>query len=222
MFPPVANGLGSVLAPGPATHSVDGDDGEIDGSGSRGFSLRSTHFNDKVLDGNIYANLLFRFQPINGQYPTAFGFVWTDGEASSYVSLILHEVNSNTSQELPFPAAVGDPNGGDRTADDRFFGVTSGVGIDRVSISSYYVAIGNGADAFRRKFFEIDHLQFGYKRVPEPSGLLLWSTCLGILERLQILWGCRVRRRCKEKHNDQKKTSDGVPGAALDAQCHGR
>ena len=90
-LPPLpVDGRGIINGPGLQTDSVDGDDGAIDGSGTGGHSLRSTALSDLVLDGNDYVTLAFHFEPkSNGQYPTAFGFVWTDGQPASHVRLIV-------------------------------------------------------------------------------------------------------------------------------------
>ncbi len=60
---------GAVTGPGSLTDSVDGDDGNIDGSGTNGRSWF-------VADMGNMASLTFTF---SGTLPTAAGIVWTDG-----------------------------------------------------------------------------------------------------------------------------------------------
>src|SRR5262245_58046922 len=61
----------SVLGPGAFTDSVDGDDGAIDGSGTRGHSFFSN---------STQSTLTFTFNAaaLGGALPTAVGIVWTD------------------------------------------------------------------------------------------------------------------------------------------------
>jgi len=66
------NAGSSVLAPGGATDSVDGDDGAIDGNGNGGHSL---------FNANGPGGIRFTFDPaaLGGNLPTRAGIVWTDG-----------------------------------------------------------------------------------------------------------------------------------------------
>jgi hypothetical protein len=171
-IPPIGvDGRGVVMAPGPETDSIDGDDGSINGLGIAGNSFRSTYYNDTVLDDNISTALRFHFEPsVTGQYPTAFGFVWTDGEINSRVEAGIRDLNGDTHLVFYPQHSLGDAFASGGTAEDRFFGIVSSVGIVEVSFGTLYPE--EGLD--RRRTFELDHLQFAYP-VPEPSAFVLLS-----------------------------------------------
>ncbi len=160
---------GIILPPGPNTDSVDGDDGVIDGDGSGGRSLESVRYSS-LLSGTVPSFLRFRFEPsASGQYPRAFGFVWTDGEPGSYLRLAVNEVGVFLKERVSFHMLVGDQTFDGGTVEDRFFGIASDAGIvDILIISHYDDLLGPGG----RNSFEIDHLQVSYL-VPEPSAAAL-------------------------------------------------
>lgn len=178
-FLPFNGCRGILLGPGANGHSVDGDDGVIDGSGSAGHSYQSTTFSGVItLPTRFAATFVFDFQPLpNGQYPTALGFVWTHGEPGSHVLMLVSESNTTFGgQTIGFSQTFGEAAAGDSTADDRFIGATSDIGIRRVVIESVYYGRSETDDgAGRLQFFELDHLQFTYPRVPEPSSPGLWA-----------------------------------------------
>jgi hypothetical protein len=160
---------GIILPAGPNTDSVDGDDGVIDGSGNGGRSLESVRYSS-LLSGTVPSFLRYRFEPsASGQYPRAFGCVWTDGEPGSYVELSVGEVGVPVRETIAFLIPVGDQAADGGTAEDRFFGITSDAGIVDITIESHYHDfVGAGG----RNSFEIDHLQVSYL-VPEPSAAAL-------------------------------------------------
>ncbi len=162
---------GIVLPPGPNTDSVDGDDGAIDGSGSGGRSLESVRYSVFLtFPLTIRSALAFDFEPsASGEYPRAFGFVWTDGEPGSYVELFVGEVGVPVRKTVTFQKLVGDQAFDGGTAEDRFFGITSDAGITSIYIGSHYLdAVGDRG----RNSFELDHVQVAYL-VPEPSAAVL-------------------------------------------------
>ena len=128
----------------PVTDSVDGDDGEFDGSGLMGGSWFCP---------SNQMTIAFR-EPVD-----AAGFVFTDGDRRL------------TNVRVEFQASDGSVlsaiDGGDfvddvytgTTEEDRFFGHAS-AGIASISIS---IDAGNG--------MEIDHIQ--YQAIPEPATGLL-------------------------------------------------
>jgi hypothetical protein len=169
----------AVLGPGAFTDSVDGDDGAIDGRGTAGGSFYS---------GNVGAALTITFDAsaLGGRLPTHVGIVWTDvGDAGGSVGVgDVSFTARGPGGVLPGgPAGVvlGDGDAAGATAEDRFFGV-----IDPAGIASITIRTGNSVD------WEVDHLQYGFRPVPEPGGLAL--TALGVLA---VLAGSiRARGRC--------------------------
>lgn len=152
---------GSVSSPGPATDSVDLDDGVINGSGSGGSSGYSAGSN----------TLAVVFDPlVLGGLPTHAGIVWTDvgatdGSVPYGTGQVVFEAFDGNGASLGTTIAVlgdGAITGG--TLEDRFFGaINLGNGISRITIS-----MPNSTD------WEVDHLQYGRVVViPEPSSALL-------------------------------------------------
>src|SRR5262245_59247501 len=120
----------SVLGPGAFTDSVDGDDGAIDGAGTRGHSFFSN---------GTQSSLTFNAAALGGALPAAAGIVWTDvGDVTSgapgfgSVSFsatdgLGNPLGSIGTFTLGDGSALGSAPGG--TAEDRFFGVTNAGGI---------------------------------------------------------------------------------------------
>lgn len=158
---PVTHGI--VLGPGSETHSVDGDDGEVDGQGSAGYSLASSAYGYHPTDPpRSWSTLTFSFDATAlGFLPNSFGFVWTHGIPESRVQITLFDsewgvISSNIVNR------IGDGSGSP-SIDDRFFGLISDRPFAAVEIISFYPGLPN--------HFQIDHLQYGLT-IPEPAGLL--------------------------------------------------
>ena len=157
--PGVTASAGQVQGPGPATDSVDGDDGIINGSGlnSRSYIF---NFNSTVTSFILSAAVL-------GSLPTHVGLVWTDGLPSGNVSVEAFDNNSLSLGVISQLLADGSAFGG--TSEDRFFGFTNAAGISRISITTPNTA-------------ELDHLQYGLAsvgQVPEPGTVAL--VALGLM-----------------------------------------
>jgi hypothetical protein len=163
-----------VLSPSPTTDSVDADDAEIDGWGNDGFSLASS--NGAVAGSRNTHFISFHFQErVLGGLPTAFGFVWTDGGASSSIELRILDTERNELATAEF-TDIGDTLQGGETDEDRFFGVISDQPFAYIVLSS-----DNFGEHVR---FEADHVQNGLI-IPEPSTIVLtavaipcvWAAC---------------------------------------------
>jgi hypothetical protein len=138
--------LSDVLPPGPETDSVDGDDGVIDGSGTAGTS--GVQFAGSSIE------LVFDAEAL-GALPTKFGIVVTDiAEGPHDVVIAAFGEDDSPLGEHTF-SIVGDAVTNGTTAEDRFIGFTSTVGIGRVTVTA--------ADAD----MEVDHIQFD-RAVPPP------------------------------------------------------
>lgn len=128
------NGLKS-----PFVDSVDADDGQLDGSGSKGHSLWSGR----------YSALVFAFdEKILGRLPTHAGIVWTDEPSSSTVTLSAFDGKGMPIGESG-PMQLGDDVITGTTGEDCFFGVYCKEGISRIIIDNLHPN------------FEVDHLQYG-------------------------------------------------------------
>ncbi len=153
--------IGSVIGPGQfdgARDSVDADDGVIDGSGLSGHSFFSS---------NGPAGITFTFN--GAQLPTAFALVLTD--ATGAITFSAKDGNGVSLGSITRSGFL-DGNHGGGTAEDRFFGVQSTVGIRSITIRQ---SAGGG--------IEVDHLQYGaMPAVPEPSTWLLLMAGLGLLK----------------------------------------
>lgn len=182
------DGLGEVQSPSLETDSVDGDDGVIDGDGTSGHSFRSTDFFGFVTDPPIFrASLEFSFSENGlGELPLEFGFVWTDGEPNSTVTLFITEHGKVNSEEIVFDVMLGGDNTQGQTSEDTFFGVRSNEGIERVRISSDYVGPDTGYDPSFLSYYEMDHLQIGYMRIPEPTVVQILLITVGIFSIVRI------------------------------------
>ncbi len=120
-----------------------------------------------------------------GFLPDAFGFVWTDGIPGSSLAL---DIVDGLGESFSFTLAdlLGDSELNGTTTEDRFFGVRSVVGIQRVTLRSSFV----GANSNPQNF-EIDHVQYG-QIVPEPP------TAISMLAGLFFLFSSRlVGWRCR-------------------------
>ena len=167
IFGTLAHGI--VVGPSQFTDSVDGDDGVLDGSGSGGHSFRTNlHLTAPTSPPQNVFSFDFHFsEDALGNFPTHFGFVWTDGPPGSTLGFLVTEGDgSSFSFYSPEVMSGGSRNG--ETAEDRFYGVQSDTGIAAVTITGGYV----GALGF--DVIEIDHLQYGTTTVPEPTSQLLW------------------------------------------------
>ena len=136
-----------VIAPAFYTDSVDGDDGAIDGSGAEGHSLAQlvgtptvVTFDAKALEG----------------LPTSFGVVITDSCSGAWTFELRAFDEMDQPLGLVQQVVVLDETQFGTTAEDRFIGFTSPVGVARVEMY--------GPDVCN---FEFDHLQ--YNR-PAPAG----------------------------------------------------
>jgi len=117
--------------------------------------------------GSGPAGISFTFNAtILGALPNAAGIVWTDGAGTTSFEAF---DAANVSLGSIGPASIADGSFLGTTADDRFFGITSSVGISRIFISNTSGGI------------EVDHLQYGLRGavpppssdVPEPASLAL-------------------------------------------------
>ncbi len=119
---------GSIVTPSNVTDSVDYDDGLLDGFGRGGHTLQSS--------GVVRVEFLAR--------PTFAGLVWTDGAGQ-----VTFEAFGPQGESLgvsgPHALADGSSTGG--TAEDRFFGLRSNLGISAIEVRA------NGG-------IEIDHVQW--------------------------------------------------------------
>lgn len=122
--------------------SVDGDDGDpTDGT--------CTDCDDWFY-GSGATGLNFTFDPdaLEGGYPTHAGLVWTDGGFNCSVTFTAYDANDDVIYSETFEG-IGDGSNSRETAEDRFFGVVTPVGVKRLFISN----TGGG--------IEVDHLQYG-------------------------------------------------------------
>ncbi len=139
------------------TDSVDGDDGNVDGSGINGRSY--------VVFPSGQGGPSVRFD-FSGPLPTAAALVWTDGldgmvfRAYGAGNVLLGSFTPGVS------FADGTFTGG--TAEDRFFGVTDANGILAISIENANPFAG----------IEVDHIQYG-QMVPEPGSIAIFLAFAG-------------------------------------------
>ncbi|MGE0860965.1 MAG: hypothetical protein AB7I01_08990 [Gammaproteobacteria bacterium] len=139
---------GSVIGPGQfdgLRDSVDGDDGDIDGSGTAGRSW---------FTGDGTTGVTFTFNGVD--LPTAFGLVWTDSGNE-----VVFSAKDGNGDSLGTITRSGFSDGvfTGATAEDRFFGVTFEGGIKSISISNFGAGI------------ELDHIQYGIMFEPTPVPL---------------------------------------------------
>ncbi|HMN96569.1 MAG TPA: hypothetical protein PKC43_09140 [Phycisphaerales bacterium] len=137
-----------LVGPGPVTDSVDEDTGAIDGNGNNGHSIAQlagapvvVTFDERVL----------------GELPTLFGIVITDTATGlNPVRVVAYGPKGNFIGTRTYDF-IGDASQLGTTAEDRFVGFTSTVGISRVEIT----CLTSNA--------EFDHVQFNMPRPPAPS-----------------------------------------------------
>lgn len=153
---PGVTGNGSVVGPGGLADSVDGDDGNVDGSGSLGRS----YFRSSGSQG-----ITFTFsEAVLGALPQRAGIVWTDGAGT--ITFEAFDKDGVSLGILTGNHADGGFSG--TTAEDRFYGWESLGGIGSINIRNSSGGI------------EVDHLQ--YAAVPEPTTMaLLGLGGLGLL-----------------------------------------
>jgi hypothetical protein len=170
---------------------VDADDGAIDGSGTRGHSLKFDEFIVNTSNPPIWntgIDFLFDEQQL-GFSPNAFGFVWTDGMHQSALSVLVEDAQ-NVRHSMVYYGPVMDQSYSGETSEDVFIGFTtaSNVRIKEVSITN-----GVATLQFINQF-EMDHIQYGVQ-VPEPRDREMVSIALIVTSGM--LWSCgiKVRRR---------------------------
>ncbi len=158
--PGVTANTGAVFGDGAlfdtSTDSVDGDDGAIDGSGSRGHSFGVSFGNPA---------LAFTFdEDVLGLLPTHVGIVFTDGfNPSSFEAFDAGGLSLGVFGPYNFFASPATQVQG-ATAEDTFVGFINAGGISRIVAST----TGQGG-------LEVDHLQYGRMgttAVPEPASIL--------------------------------------------------
>ncbi|MEZ4256191.1 MAG: hypothetical protein R3A78_10875 [Polyangiales bacterium] len=121
--------------------SVDGDDGDATDGTCTGC--------DDWFYSSGATGINFTFDSsVLGQYPTHAGIVWTDGGYNCSVTFTAYDANDDVIYSDTFEG-IGDNSNNRETAEDRFFGVVSPVGVKRLFISN----TGGG--------IEVDHLQYG-------------------------------------------------------------
>lgn len=146
---------GAVKGPSANTHSVDADDGSMDGSGAAGHSFSTTG-----------KKMTFKFATQGGAKPTMAGLAWTHGKPNSTVTFRAWDADGNLIGKIRKKLGNTAQHGTASAA--RFFGVMDSQGIARMTISS------------NRKGFEVDHVQFayGFSVVPVPPALMLGAAGL--------------------------------------------
>lgn len=169
------DGIGTVVGPGPETDSVDADDGAIDGSGTAGHSFRSNRFFNFTVEESVISFILS--PDIHGNYPVAFGLVWTDGQQGVVFEGGGSEIDG-TRFNLGSPELLGDMTFTGGTAEDRFIGAWSNVGLKDITIGVIKFA---GQFMTGLDYFEMDHLQVSYPAVPEPSAIYSAIAATGLV-----------------------------------------
>ncbi len=166
----IANGgivIGDLGLASPYVDSIDSDDGVIDGSGSNGHSLWTGKIDGEPPLGRN--EFVFAFEEnVLGSLPTHAGVVWTDvidtanGSFSDLVSFEAFDAEGSSLGVIGPVLVGGDGSRMGLTGEDRFFGAYHSAGISVIHIQS-----SNSPN------WEIDHVQYGFFRIPEPSALLL-------------------------------------------------
>ena len=119
-------------------------------------------------NGTNSLNFTFNAAALGGQLPTHVGLVWADvGIASPTYGFgnVQFEAFDATSTSLGVfgPFLMGDGSNANGTAEDRFLGIVNAPG----GIKSIRITMPGSTD------WELDHLQYGYAVVPEPSAICL-------------------------------------------------
>jgi hypothetical protein len=147
--PGVTSDFGNPFGPSGIGDSVDGDDGNVDGSGTAGRSF---------FTGNAAQGIRFTFNStILGGLPTHAGLVWTDGQIAGTTRFEAFDGSGASLGVITGNHADGNFGGG--TAEDRFYGWVNAGGIGSIKMTHS----GGGG-------LEVDHLQYG--TVPEPASML--------------------------------------------------
>lgn len=170
-------------------HSVDADDGMIDGLIGGGFSASASTL---FISGSSSV-LLFEVQFDSAQLgylPTAVGFVLTDG-AGEGSGLGVYDRNDNG---ITFSTWDIDLNG-TTTADDRFIGVINSDGISRIEFAKRIFHANPSAQP------RIDHFQYGLL-VPEPSAMDLMCAVVIFVGGFTVFGAWRRRHVLKGKLDD--------------------
>jgi hypothetical protein len=137
---PGATGNGTIIGPGGLTDSVDGDDGDIDGSGAAGGSYFS---------GNGTTGITIEFSPSRNEgLPRNVGIVWTDGGQAAPVTFEAFDKDGQSIQKGAWgPFVHADLTHSGETAEDRYYGAYHPDGISKITITN----VGGG--------IEVDHIQ---------------------------------------------------------------
>lgn len=150
-----------IFGPGEYRDSVDGDDGDIDGSGQGGHAF----FVDKgSLDNGIQGGILFSF----ASAVTAAGIAYTDGSGSAKLVAydLAGDVISFGGQTFATGGSLDPSSFKGQTAEDTFLGVSYDGGISAIRVLA---GTSNG--------LEVDHLQYGVSAtlaaVPGPASAVL-------------------------------------------------
>ena len=165
--PAVMASAGSRLSPGGLTDSVDGDDGNVDGSGLAGHSFFS---------GSGAAGITFTFDDqAPGGLPLNVGIVWTDGSGTTLFEAFGPD---NVPLGTIGPVSIADGSNFGTTGEDHFFGVSHSGGIAAIRISNTAGGI------------EVDHLQYGVSAGPPPppgsASILVFGDRPGDMENLRV------------------------------------
>jgi hypothetical protein len=117
----------------------------------------------------------FNAAALGGQLPTHVGFVWADvGIAAppyGYGNVLIEAYDGSYAPlGVHGPFAVGDGSNAFGTAEDRFLGV-----VNLSGITSLFITMPDSTD------WELDHLQYGYAVVPEPTAFGLLALGFGLL-----------------------------------------
>ena len=131
-------------------------------------------------NGTNSLNFTFNAAALGGQLPTHVGLVWADvGIATptyGFGNVQLEAFDAaNVSLGVFGSFPVGDGSNAFGTAEDRFLGIVNAPG----GIKSIRVTMPGSTD------WELDHLQYGYAVVPEPSTLCLSLVGMALLLRWQ-------------------------------------
>jgi hypothetical protein len=148
-----ASGTWKAFSPSGFTDSVDGDDGVIDGSGTKGRSFFSQFAHTTL-------TITFNAAALGGRLPTHAGIVWTDVNASVNSRQVVFSARDSAGNLLGSigPVLLGDNVISGQTAEDRFFGVFNASGISSITIT-----MPNSNN------WEVDHLQYGFQESGIPS-----------------------------------------------------
>jgi len=155
--------------------SVDADDGLIDGSGADGASATASpvYFTPSA----TFVAFQIEFDSTQlGFFPTAVGFVLTDG--AGYLSgLSVYDALGNLATFNTWDVELNPQT----TSDDRFIGVLNPHGISTLIFGQTIL------DAEPSNTPRLDHLQYGLL-VPEPTGAALTYLAFGTIPFFRVGW----------------------------------